>query len=422
MRKHVIWIFALSCLLTLVGCQKSIVASDLYSFSEPTVQITGTFYSQGQNLAFEIGSEQYDPDVSSAVSVIIKWFYDLKLTACDALEVVDGSECYEFYADGKYAFTYEDRGTSAYILANGDYYQVINPSDPPIYAGLLLPENAVSDELSISIDKDSDDVDLSNDSDHIDKNSMRDDAELSDSPKQKKTDVCIDTEYYSIAVPDSWYKECFYEVIDGESYNYTLCFYDKSSHDAGYGGLLFSIRLLTEFEDYAVYPDYEVLGSLEVYRIGSYNCIVTYPTDVQFSERTADNYAQMSAEIDEILNTLSFKDECVFSTEPIPIDNSMVASASLSADFYAELCAYTLSACVNYTEWWKDPTLSYTNPTHYYLGTITAENYDEKMEKAKQLVDTVYKAGYWEIRYNGYGKIYIGLYITPEDELYFCYK
>lgn len=95
---------------------------------------------------------------------------------------------------------------------------------------------------------------------------------------------------------------------------------------------------------------------------------------------------------------------------------------TLSLDFYAELCAYVVSNCVNYTEWWNDPTLSYTNPTHYYLGNVTAENYDEIMDKAKQLVDGVYKAGYWEIQYSGYGTILIGLYIAPNNELYFCYK
>ena len=239
---------------------------------------------------------------------------------------------------------------------------------------------------------------------------------------QPKPGMFIDTEFYTLLAPSSWKNDCFYEIADGESYNYTLSFYDKASHDAINGGWLFSVNLLTEFEDYSIYPDYDVLGSLEVSRIGSYNIVVTYPTDVQFSEETAQNYNQMSDKIPELLKTISFKDECTFSEQPIPIDNSVNSQVSLSADFYAELCAYTVSSCVNYTEWWNDPTLSYTNPTHYYLGKITAENYSEKMDKAKQLVDSVYKTGYWEIRYNGYGTIKIGLHISPEDELYFCYK
>lgn len=247
-------------------------------------------------------------------------------------------------------------------------------------------------------------------------------TDFSTTVTQPKSDMLIDTEYYTISAPSSWNDDCIYEISDGDSYNYSLSFYDKASHEAVYGGWLFSIDLLTEFEDYSNYPDHDVLGSLEVYRIGSYNIVVTYPTDVQCSEETAEKYREMYNDIPDMLKTISFKDECTFSEEPIPVDNGIASQVSLCADFYTELYAYVMSNCVNYTEWWSDPTLSYTDPSHYYLGHITSENYSEKMDKAKQLVDGVYKAGYWEIRYNGYGTIKIGLYITPDDELYFCYK
>ncbi|MGM9662007.1 MAG: hypothetical protein ACI3WR_02820 [Oscillospiraceae bacterium] len=253
--------------------------------------------------------------------------------------------------------------------------------------------------------------------------SMGDDPEASvRSEEDYGLDMLIDTEYYTIKVPNSWEDDCFYEVTDGESYNYTLSFYNKASHEQISGGWLFSINLLTEFEDYTNYPDYDVLGSLEVYRTGSYNLVVTYPTDVQFSEETANKYNEMSESIPDILSTISFKEECTFSNAPIPVENSTVTQGSLSLDFYTELCTYVVSSCVNYTEWWNDPTLSHTDPTYYYLGNITAENYAEKMATAKQLVDGVYQVGYWEIRSRGYGTIKIGLYITPNDELYFCYR
>lgn len=138
---------------------------------------------------------------------------------------------------------------------------------------------------------------------------------------QPAYDFIIDTEYYTLSVPSSWEEDCFYEVADGDNYNYTLSLYDKISHDTTNGGWLFSIDLLTEFEDYSNYPDYDVLGSLEVYRIGSYNIIVTYPTDVQFSEETAENYRKMRGDVSEILKTIKFKDECTFSEEPLPIES-----------------------------------------------------------------------------------------------------
>lgn len=134
---------------------------------------------------------------------------------------------------------------------------------------------------------------------------------------QTSLDMLIDTEYYTLSVPNSWNDDCFYEVVDGERYNYTLSFYDKESYDAINGGWLFSINLFTEFEDYSNYPKYDVLGSLEVYRIGSYDIVVTYPTDVQYSEETAEKYHEMSAAIADILKTISFMEECTFSNETI---------------------------------------------------------------------------------------------------------
>ena len=138
MKKLIALVLALVCVLGLVGCSPmdnipslDLNGSYLYSFPEPTTQITGTFYSQGQETAFEIGSEDYDPDDLSTTS-IIKWFYDLKLAACDKPESVEGSESYDFYVKGENAFTYEDRGSEAYIIIGGNYYEVSNPSTPPI--------------------------------------------------------------------------------------------------------------------------------------------------------------------------------------------------------------------------------------------------------------------------------------------------
>lgn len=243
----------------------------------------------------------------------------------------------------------------------------------------------------------------------------------SEDAKIENTNEIVDTEYYTISIPTEWKGDCFYETVPGEHYNYSLNFYEKQSHDEMDAGYLFGIDLLTETEDYEIYPSYDVLGSLEVYRIGSYNMIVTYPTDVQFSEGAAKKYNSMTAQISEILKTISFKEECTFSETPIEVIPD-TSSETLTMDFYTELCNYVISSCVNYTEWWTNPELSYTDPKHYYLGSITAENYAEKMDEAKKLVDGVYKSGYWEIRHRGYGKLKIGLLVTENNELYFCYE
>ena len=106
MKKLITLVLALVCVLGLVGCnQKAVSASEVYSFPEPTTMITVSFYSQGEETAFEIGSEEYDSNDLSTTPVI-NWFYDLKLTACDEPEAVEGSESYEFYVKGESAFTY----------------------------------------------------------------------------------------------------------------------------------------------------------------------------------------------------------------------------------------------------------------------------------------------------------------------------
>lgn len=131
MKKLIVLVLASIYALGLSGCQKEIKGSGLYSFPEPTTLITGSFYSQGRETAFEIDSGNYNPEDLSTDSVI-QWFYDLELTACGKPETVEGSKSYIFKVDGEDIFAYEDRGSKAYIIISGDYYKVNNPSPPPI--------------------------------------------------------------------------------------------------------------------------------------------------------------------------------------------------------------------------------------------------------------------------------------------------
>ena len=130
MKKLAAFALALVCASGMMGCgQRTVNGSEVYSFPEPTTLITGRFYSQGMQTAFEIGADDGDISVNS----VIEWFYGLKLTACAAPEQVEGSQAYSFDVDGREdAFTYEDRGNVAYIIIDGSYYKVGNPSVPPI--------------------------------------------------------------------------------------------------------------------------------------------------------------------------------------------------------------------------------------------------------------------------------------------------
>lgn len=131
MKQWIVAAFTSVCLLGLAGCQKARKGSELYFFPEPTTQITGVYDSQGQEIPFEIGSEDYDPkDLST--NEVIQWFYDLELTPCDEPEAVAGSEGYTFRVQEEDVFTYEDRGKEAYLILENTYYKVKNPSPPPI--------------------------------------------------------------------------------------------------------------------------------------------------------------------------------------------------------------------------------------------------------------------------------------------------
>ena len=131
MKKFAALIFPLVCMMWMVGCQKTIHASDVYSFPEPTIQITGAFYSQGIENNFVIGPEEYNPDDLSVVPVI-QWFYGLELRECEGSEYVEGNESYSFIVDSQPAFTYDARGNKAFIVMNDSWYEVENPSNPPI--------------------------------------------------------------------------------------------------------------------------------------------------------------------------------------------------------------------------------------------------------------------------------------------------
>ena len=45
---------------------------------------------------------------------------------------IKGPESYSFNVKGEAAFTYENRGSEAYTIIDGNYYKVSDPSAPPI--------------------------------------------------------------------------------------------------------------------------------------------------------------------------------------------------------------------------------------------------------------------------------------------------
>ena len=121
----------------------------------------------------------------------------------------------------------------------------------------------------------------------------------------------LDTPYYTLTIPRDWTYDCLYDIIELENDAYNLIIYEKQCYEEWKGGNLFSILLLRPEEDFTIYPSYEVIGTLQS-PDWIFNVAVLYPTDVQFSEDTAQRYNSLSAQIPSVLESFTAKDSCGF--------------------------------------------------------------------------------------------------------------
>lgn len=115
----------------------------------------------------------------------------------------------------------------------------------------------------------------------------------------------VSTKYYTLTLPAEWEQTCAVELFQQESGLYVLGLYEAIAREEFGGGNLCSIQLMSEGDDtYKDFPSYQWLGQLET-SDGSYNVIVLYPTDVQFSENAVEAYNEMSAQLQDVLCTLT---------------------------------------------------------------------------------------------------------------------
>lgn len=133
--------------------------------------------------------------------------------------------------------------------------------------------------------------------------------------------LTVDTSCFSIRIPQEWRGKFVYEVTENENQGYYLGLYEKSSHEGMYGaGWLCSIALIATSENYMDFPSYDVLGSLKADNGEIYNVVVLYPTDVQFMEDSAEIYCDMMNQMDQVLETIEYKDACEFSETPAAVE------------------------------------------------------------------------------------------------------
>lgn len=134
---------------------------------------------------------------------------------------------------------------------------------------------------------------------------------LDDSNNNNTTspDHVIETPYFTVTLPSHWDDDLYNtQIVSADKGTaYTINFNEKESYEEFEGGYLFGISLYDEGEDYSYLPSYEVLGVLKTNH-ETFDVIVEYPTDVQFSEETSDEYRMLSKDIDDILLTIKAKD------------------------------------------------------------------------------------------------------------------
>lgn len=121
------------------------------------------------------------------------------------------------------------------------------------------------------------------------------------SSEASEREITVEGFYYKVTLPSDWQGKYTREDITDNGSRYEA-FYQSASMQAE-GGHLFSIALMPETEDYTVLPSYDCLGVLKT-PDGTFNMLVIYPTDVQFSEDTAAEYNEMADDIDQIIKTV----------------------------------------------------------------------------------------------------------------------
>lgn len=116
--------------------------------------------------------------------------------------------------------------------------------------------------------------------------------------------VLLITDYFSLTLPHDWANTCVYTVTDPNDPPYTVSIYEDTSYWDFGGGKLCSIMLLPTDADYTEFPAYEYLGILDT-PDGSFQLVVLFPTDVQFSQDTAEVYQKMERQLPDVLSTLN---------------------------------------------------------------------------------------------------------------------
>ena len=133
------------------------------------------------------------------------------------------------------------------------------------------------------------------------------DVPATETPQSQTPVNTLSTDYYTLNIPEEWIGKCICDIHERDDGSYTMSVHETNDYLLSGSGTLFTIMMLPTVEDYTVFPSYDLLGVLNTPH-GTYNLLVLFPTDVQFTEPNAQNYLAMYNSVQDVLVTLTFVD------------------------------------------------------------------------------------------------------------------
>ena len=114
----------------------------------------------------------------------------------------------------------------------------------------------------------------------------------------------LETEYYTLTLPEYWIGKCVSDLHNRDDGSYSMSVHETQAFFEFGGGTLFTIMMLPTGEDYSIFPSYELIGALDTPH-GTFNLVALFPTDVQFTEATAQVYNQMNESVMDVLYSIT---------------------------------------------------------------------------------------------------------------------
>lgn len=136
-----------------------------------------------------------------------------------------------------------------------------------------------------------------------------DDVTIVEGPQDGTARMTINTQYYTMTLPDNWVENYTYELDYQPQGGYFLALYELNDHKSFGGGTVVTIGLYPEGEDFSYLPDYSQFGMLTT-PDGKFAIVILYPTDFQYTTENAAIYERMAEQIPDVINSMAAAEGC----------------------------------------------------------------------------------------------------------------